>query len=195
VFPGAASPNPNSPEVPVVAALQAALRGAGGAGRQVHLVEWVPYDLWPALAAHASAHCLVDRPGWESALASRTRFVDALAYGVRVVHTGHDPLALAMAQELGAAFRAGWNDRGSLTAALRAALEVPWDRSDPDAWQPLRHRYHWSSVATLLLDAVRQGLTRSPDRASTEEVTAWIEHYPVPEPPGKLRRLWERWRK
>lgn len=144
------NPNPGSTPQRRFAALERRLAAEPALARRVVTLDWVPaerrFDLLRDVDLLVSPH----RPGLETDLALRTRFVEALAAGCPVVASLGGTLARQLAER-----DAGWvvppGDAGALAAALGQVLaggsEVEARRSRGRA---LAAEYQWRRVLAPL---------------------------------------------
>ncbi len=115
------NPNPDATPQRLFAEVEAWCRTRGWWGERVRPIDWVPAARRHDLLADVDALVATHRPGLETDLAMRTRFLDALAIGCPCVSTAGGTVArLLQTQEAGWVVSPGAPDE--LAAALRAVL-------------------------------------------------------------------------
>jgi glycosyltransferase involved in cell wall biosynthesis len=120
-------PAPEATPQDAFARLEREVRRRAGLAERVRFLDWVPAERRHDLLASADVLAAPHRDGFESELAFRTRFLDALAAGCPVVASRGGALARRIEER-----RAGWvvptGDAGELAAAIDAALAGGADR-------------------------------------------------------------------
>ena len=113
----ARNPNPASTPQRLFSEVEAECRRRGWWGSRVRAIDWVPaerrYDLLRDVDALVATH----RPGVETDLALRTRFLEALAAGCPAVSSAGGAVARRLRER-----EAGWGVPAGDAAALAAAL-------------------------------------------------------------------------
>jgi glycosyltransferase involved in cell wall biosynthesis len=114
-------PNPEATPQDAFARLEREVRRRAGLAERVRFVDWVPAERRHDLLAGVDVLAAPHRGSFESELAFRTRFLDALAAGCPVVASRGGALARRIEEH-----RAGWvvpvGDAAALAAAIDEAL-------------------------------------------------------------------------
>jgi len=114
-------PAPESTPQARFAEVERACRERGWWGERVRAIDWVPAERRWDLLREVDALVATHRPGLETDLALRTRFVDALACGCPAISSAGGTVARRLAER-----RAGWvvpcGDAGALAEALVEVL-------------------------------------------------------------------------
>ncbi len=185
------SPNPGSTPQRLFAEVEAACRRRGWWGSRVIALDWVPaarrYDLLAEVDALVATH----RPGLETDLAMRTRFLDALAAGCPAVSTAGGAIARLLATRA-----AGWVVPPADAAALAAVLDRilaggPEVEERRARGRELAREFAWDRVLTPLAAFL--------DRPSVDPTKGRFAFHPPTVAPAdglgfRLRRRWARLR-
>ena len=153
-------------------------------------IDWVSRDRRFDLLREVDVLVALHRPGIETDLSFRTRFLDALVAGLPVVATDGG----ALSQELRSA-GAGWlvpsEDAAATAEALRQALHHgPLRESKIVAGRELAEKFRWHSVLAPLID-----FCRSPWRDTTKErfAVTWPTRAPRDPLTFRVLRKLRRW--
>ncbi len=175
-------PNPESTPQRAFAELERESRRRGWWGTRVAAIEWVPADRRYDLLAEVDLLAAPHRPSFESELAFRTRFLDALAVGCPAVATQGGTLARLL-HERGA----GWTVPPANPEALASTLaEVlrggPGVAARIEAGRRLAAEHSWERVLTPLVDFLER-----PAIDSTKQAFAFRPPSRSPAEPRRLR--------
>lgn len=192
VIPGMTSPHGTHPESSVLPALQAAVR-TSPVRERIHLLPWIAAADWAGVAAWAALHVSAHQPGPEAALSWRTRYLEAVRWEVPLACSPGDPLGTELARQ-GVAHPVLAGTPEKAAAGLASALAAP--EVPAEIWRTLQQRYAWETAVQPLAQALARGIPADREReAHGGEIAAWLAQYPIPQPPGKLQKLWELVRK
>ena len=190
VFLGTRHPNPDVPQMSVVARTRALADELGLTGRHVVFNDgWVPYERRADWLLDADAGVTTHVDHVETTFAFRTRVLDYLWAGLPVVTTDGDAMAdLVRAEGLGVVVPAG--DVDALAAALERVLyDEPFAAHCREAVARVAQRYTWRAVAQPLLTAVRDARPAADRRAGAAPLpVAAVAAALAGEGPGRLGR-------
>lgn len=156
LFVGTASPDPGTPQMPIVEEAIELSRGLGLLDRSVFFSGWVDYDDFANHLLEADLGVSCHHAHLETRLSIRTRLFDYVWAGVPMVLTGGDELSLRLA-EAGVARLVEPGDADALAGAILEELE----RGDArlalaPTFEKLRQELTWEQVARPLLEYCRQ---------------------------------------
>ena len=156
--------NPDLPPFAMAARARARARELGLDGETVHFHEgWVPYGERGKFFAAADAGVSISPVHLETRYSFRTRFLDYLRFGLPIVATGGDPLALDLA-ERGCLREVPQRDAQALAEAIRTLATDPGRRvALAAAARRAAEDYCWSKVVAPLAETLR-GLQSDPAR-------------------------------
>lgn len=167
--------------------VEARCRERGWWGSRVRALDWVPFERRYDLLRDVDLLVAPHRPGLETRLSLRTRFLDALAAGCPVVTSEGGTLSRLL-REAGAGWVVPPEDPEALAQALKEALASP--RRHAAGAADLARRFAWDRVLEPLL-----AFCRDPRRDPTKDDFAFRpDTVAPPDAPGfrlrrKLRRL------
>jgi glycosyltransferase involved in cell wall biosynthesis len=180
--------NPNLATTPqrLFGEVEAWCRERGLWGRRVEALDWVPSERRWDLLRDVDVLVAPHRPGVETLLSFRTRFVEALAVGCPVVTTEGGTVS-RMLRDAGAGWVVPAGDVGALRAALTTALgDVVERRVRGERGRELSRRFEWDSV----LDPLVRFCT-APCRDVSKDV--FVQSPPTRTPGQRLTSRLRRW--
>lgn len=148
--------NPDLPPFAMAAKARARARELSLDGETVHFHEgWVPYEERGKYFAAADAGVSISPVHLETRYSFRTRFLDYLRFGLPIVATGGDPLAVDLARR-GCLREVPQRDAGALAEAIRTLAADPGSRRAlAEAARRAAGDYRWSRVVAPLVETLR----------------------------------------
>jgi glycosyltransferase involved in cell wall biosynthesis len=173
------TPNPEGTPQRLLGEVEAWCRRRGWWGERVETIDWVPaerrYDLLRDVDLLATTHA----PSLETALAMRTRYLDALAAGCPVLLSDGGATA-RIVREAGAGWVVAPGDRAATAAALREALAPGAERERRiAAGRRAAERFTWARALAPLL-----AFCAAPRRDASKE--RFVAAPPTVAPPDAL---------
>jgi glycosyltransferase involved in cell wall biosynthesis len=183
------SPSPEATPQERFREFEADCRARGWWGGRVQPMDWVPSERRFDLLRDVDAMVALHRPGVESELAFRTRFLDALAVGCPIVATEGAGLSTLLAQR-----RAAWLVPAGDAAATASALV---EATTPGAARAMRIGNGLELARQFRSEIALQPLIefcRRPwrDRSRDAFATQWPTRAPADSLRFRLRRRWNR---
>jgi len=156
LFLGTRHPNPDIPEMPILAESRKLAQDLGLLGRSVFFRDgWVPFDERQNFLLEADIGVSAHANTVETSLAFRTRVLDYIWAGLPMILTGGDYFAdLVSHEDLGKALSPG-DVEGWKQAILSLAVSRAERQAIRSRLSALRARFHWDKVAGPLADYCR----------------------------------------